>query len=311
MTISRPPRLSIGLPVYNGERYIKFALDSILAQTFNDFELIISDNASTDSTMQICQEYAARDSRIKYHRNLENIGAAANFNRTFQLARSPYFKWAAADDVLSPTFLEKCVEILDQNPNVVLSYTKANRIDSSGAVDGAYDYLMRVDHPAPHIRFHDLIMVNHFCVAAFGVSRRDVLSKTPLIAKFVGSDRTLLAELGLRGKLFEVPEYLFHRRDHPQASTRLFTKYNRLSWFDPAKRKQLNFLYWKVGTEYLRAVMKVPLPLQEKLQCSQAVARWFVSKRRALLDDFKAAIIHAMPFTRNFAQLARKLSNKA
>lgn len=310
MTISRPPRLSIGLPVYNGERYIKFALDSILAQTYDDFEVIISDNASTDCTMQICQEYAARDPRIKYHRNIENIGAAANFNRTFHLSKSPYFKWAASDDVLSPTFLEKCVEILDQNPDVVLSYAKANRIDSSGAVDGAYDYLMRVDHPAPHIRFYDLIMVNHFCVAAFGVSRRDVLATTPLIAKFVGSDRTLLAELGLRGKLYEVPEYLFHRRDHPQASTRLFKKYNRLSWFDPAKSKHLNFLYWKVGTEYFRAVMRVPLPLREKLACSQAVIQWFVSKRRGLLDDFKAAIITTMPFTRNFAQLARKLSNK-
>ncbi|NES80204.1 MAG: glycosyltransferase family 2 protein [Moorea sp. SIO2B7] len=118
------PRVSIGLPVYNGEKFLKQAIDSILAQTFKDFELIISDNASTDKTEQICREYAAKDKRISYYRNNENRGAAWNFKYTFDLARAKYFKWAAHDDVCATNFLASCVEVLDNDPSVVLSYPK-------------------------------------------------------------------------------------------------------------------------------------------------------------------------------------------
>ena len=99
------PRVSIGLPVYNGENFLEFALDSILGQTFQDFELIISDNASTDATESICRRYAAKDSRIRYYRNPNNQGAAQNYNRVFALARGEYFKWAAHDDVCKPNYL--------------------------------------------------------------------------------------------------------------------------------------------------------------------------------------------------------------
>lgn len=307
MAATLPPRLSIGLPVYNGERFLRFALDAILNQTYRDFELIISDNASTDSTMLICQDYAARDSRIRYCRNMENIGSAANFNRVFDLARGQYFKWSAADDIISPTFLEKCIEVLDQDPSVVLSYSKADRINSSGKLDGMYDYPMRVNDPSAHVRFSDLILVNHFCIAVFGVMRRDVLAKTPLIDKYVGSDRVLLAELGLRGRFVEIPEYLFHRRDHPQASGRLFTIYNRLAWFDPSKRSRINLVNWKVGWEYLRAINQVSLPLVEKVQSYKSALRWFVMRRRVLIEDFKAAIVQLVPFSLGLVKFIRSL----
>jgi len=307
MANTNPPRLSIGLPVYNGERFLRFTLDSILGQTYRDFELIISDNASTDSTMLICQDYATRDSRVRYYRNLENIGAAENFNRVFSLARGKYFKWAAADDLISPTFLENCIAVLDQDPGVILSYSKVNRIDSSGELGGTYDYPMRVCDPAPHIRFSDLILINHFCVAVFGVVRRKILAETPLIAKYVGSDRVLLAELGLRGRLHEIPEYLFHRRDHPQASGRMFNVYNRLAWFDPSKRKSINLVYWKVGLEYLRSVNRVGLSWPEKIRCYQVAARWFFRRRKDLLEDIKATVIQLAPVSRNIANYAKRL----
>jgi glycosyltransferase involved in cell wall biosynthesis len=293
MAAAKPPRLTIGLPVYNGERFLKFALDSILGQSFKDFELIICDNASTDETMLICKEYSSRDSRIRYYRNHENIGAAANFNRTFELAHGTYFKWAAADDIISPSFVEKCVQILDDYPDVVLSYTKVDRINSSGEVDGTYDYPMRVHDASPGKRFSDLILINHFCVAVFGVVRREVLSKTPLIGKYVGSDRVLLAELGLLGKLFEVPEYLFHRRDHPQASGRLF-----------------NMVNWKIAVEYIRAINRVPLTRKEKIACYRVMVRWFIKRRSALLEDIKAAILQIFPFSHTLVKHARRLQNK-
>lgn len=310
MEIGNQPRLSIGLPVHNGERFLKFALDSLLEQTFTDFEIIISDNASTDDTRRICQEYAARDSRIRYSRNLENIGAAANFNRVFELARGTYFKWAAADDIISPNYLEKCVQVLDCDPSIILCYSKVDRINSSGEIDGVYDYPMRTDDPLPHVRFSDLILINHFCVAIFGVARREVLAQTPLIEKYVGSDRVLLAELGLRGKLFEIPDYLFHRRDHPQTSGRLYTIYKRLAWFDPARSHNLNLVNWTVGWKYYSAIRRVRISWSEKIRCYQAVGRWFINRRFALIEDIKAAIIQVVPFSRTIYQYAKRLNNK-
>src|SRR5438128_3187989 len=110
------PSVSLGLPVFNGEAFLVQVLESILAQTYGDFELIISDNASTDATPDICRVYAARDPRIRYVRNATNVGAARNFNRVFQLSTGEYYKLANADDVCAPTLVERCVAVLDTHP---------------------------------------------------------------------------------------------------------------------------------------------------------------------------------------------------
>ena len=124
------PRLSIGLPVYNGALLLSEAIESLLTQTFTDFEIVISDNASTDATEEIARRFADQDKRIRYYRNETNIGLAPNFNRVFALANNPaYFKWAAHDDLYKPTFLQRCVEVLDSEPDVVLSYTIVDVID--------------------------------------------------------------------------------------------------------------------------------------------------------------------------------------
>src|SRR6185295_20414870 len=102
---NRPPRVSIGLPVFNGEQLLRQAVDSLLAQTFSDFELVISDNGSTDGTEAICREYAARDSRIRYLREPENRGGSWNFSRLPPLARGEYFRWSCHDDICEPTHL--------------------------------------------------------------------------------------------------------------------------------------------------------------------------------------------------------------
>src|SRR3546814_12920885 len=93
-------RVTIGLPVYNGANYLAAAIESILAQTVADFDLIISDNASTDATEQICRAYAGADRRIRYVRQPQTLGAAANFNLLARMSEKPYFKWAAPDDLL-------------------------------------------------------------------------------------------------------------------------------------------------------------------------------------------------------------------
>src|SRR5659263_26369 len=118
------PIVSIGMPVYNGEKTIREALDTLLAQDFKDFELIISDNASTDDTSNICKMYAARDRRVRYERNLINIGPTANFNRLIHLARGKYFMWAADDDLWEPSYVSCMVEALENNPDAVLSFCR-------------------------------------------------------------------------------------------------------------------------------------------------------------------------------------------
>jgi glycosyltransferase involved in cell wall biosynthesis len=289
------PCLSIGLPVYNGELYLSSAIGSILAQNFTDYELIIVDNASTDTTAEISQAFAARDPRVRYYRNPDNIGAADNFNRAFQLARGRYFKWSAHDDVLDPTFLEKCIAILENDPTIVLCYSRACRINEAGERVGTYDYEMAVSDSSPYVRFHDLIMTQHFCIAIFGVVRREVLAKTPLIQKYVGSDRNLIAELALHGRLYEIDEYLFDRRDHALASTRAFGIYKRLSWFDPKRARRLHFPAWRVGVEYARSVLRAPLPLAMRWRLLRLTFDWFIYRRKALREDLKAAAVQLFP----------------
>src|SRR3954470_1776125 len=127
-----PPRVTVGLPVYNGERYVADAIDSLLAQTFSDFELIVCDNASTDRTEAIVRGFAARDSRVRYCRNVENIGLYPNFNLVRGMARGEFFKWLAHDDICSPTYLQRCVEALEADPAASMAYTRATAIDPSG-----------------------------------------------------------------------------------------------------------------------------------------------------------------------------------
>jgi hypothetical protein len=137
-----------------------------------------------------------------------------------------------------------------------------------------------------------------------------VLDQTPLIGRYVGSDRVLLAELSLHGRLCEIPEYLFHRRDHPHTSGRQYNMYKRLAWFDPARKNDVNLVYAKVGAEYIAAVGRAKLPWREKLACYRSVARWFWVRRLSLLEDAKAAVVQLFPFSKTIVQLARKLHNR-
>lgn len=223
MSTVNNPYVSIGLPVYNGEQYLRETLDSILAQTFTDFELIISDNASTDNTEGICREYADRDKRISYYRNLKNIGAAGNYNRTFELSSGRYFKWAAHDDLIAPEFLERCVAVLDSEPSVVVCYTREVCIDEKGQPLRKRGNLLNLRSSKPRERFkeyHDLWYKRGFTHAnqCFALIKSSALAKTPLIGSYVWSELALGAELLLLGEFYEIPEYLFFFRYHENTS---------------------------------------------------------------------------------------------
>ena len=269
------PRLSIGLPVFNGENYLAAALDSLLKQTFGEFELILCDNASTDRTPEICRVFAANDRRIRYHRNDENIGAAGNYNLALSMARSEYFKWAAHDDVCHPGFLQACIEVLDHHPGVVLCHSRSEGIGERGEVKGYYGEERAFDADGPAQRFWEAISTPHVCIAVFGVMRREVLLKTIRHGDWVGADRNLLAELSLHGKIMLVPEFLFQRREHGEASIHKFEdERQRLAWFDPAHTGRRSFPTWRRLEEYLRAIRRAPLTSGQRFACRSFLLRW-------------------------------------
>jgi glycosyltransferase involved in cell wall biosynthesis len=271
-----PPRVSIGLPVFNGENYIGEALQSLLEQSYMNFEVIISDNASSDRTEEICLSYAERDPRINYFRNVKNIGAAGNFNLLFERAKGDYFKWAAHDDLIAPTFMEKCVEVLEKDNSVALCFTKIRPIDAEGRFLEEQDSgLQRVGSRSPQERFANLVLVDHPCTFIFGLIRSSLLRLTPLIANYIASDRVLLAELGLLGRFHEINESLFFSREHPQRSTRAIPFHLRKEWFGPNNRGRRIFPHWRFYGEYFRCLKRIPhLTPHERRRCYRHLIRW-------------------------------------
>jgi hypothetical protein len=221
------PRVSIGLPVYNGDRFLAETLDSILAQTFVEYDVLIVDNASTDRTAEIGQQYAAQDARIRYQRNPVNVGAMRNFNLAFRRTGGQYFKWWAADDLCMPTFLERCVAALDARPAATLAYSRAIQIDQHSEPIGDYDALLSSpDWTAPPSdRFRALLaeflatkgLTAPIYVA--GLMPRRALGRTMLLGSYIGSDLTLASELALAGELVEVPAPLLLVRAHAGSSS--------------------------------------------------------------------------------------------
>lgn len=282
------PRLSIGLPVYNGADYLEDALRSLEAQTFKDFEVIVSDNDSEDETEKIVREWAAVDPRIRYHRSEVNVGANRNYNRTFFLSRGELFKWAAHDDTMEPSYLQRCVDVLDSDPAAVLVHSETDYIGSGGEelVELARGYLgpdgfiekLLMDESATsalasddvHVRFNAVVNKMTVFYDVFGVGRREAFRNTLLLRQYYGADKVFLAEMALQGKLVRVPETLFHRRCHASASTRTSDLASLASWSDPTG----GFAYYplQMMAGYADAVRAASLPAGDTARCLVALA---------------------------------------
>jgi len=270
-----PPSVSVGLPVYNGERYLRAALDSVLCQTLADFELIICDNASTDATEAICREYAQRDSRVHYHRSPRNIGAANNFRRVFELSRGAYFKWIASDDYCAPEFLERCKQVLDERPDVVLCTSKVNMVDAAGGLIEHYAERQDLPQERASERFMASRNQDSWCNASYGLVRSEILRRTAVLGNYVGSDAVLLGEISLYGRFAEVPDYLLSRRSHCDAYSHGVTLEKMRAFYTPSKKRAmaLVFRHWRHLFEYWRAVVRAPLPAVERLRLFAYILR--------------------------------------
>jgi glycosyltransferase involved in cell wall biosynthesis len=285
---SKTPKVSIGLPVFNGEKYLRTALDSILSQTYKDFELIISDNASTDGTRQICLEYMGKDNRIRYYRNKTNLGAARNFNRVFGLSSGEYFKWANCDDVHAQDYLSRCVDALDNDPTAVFCHSKVGRINERGELIGEYDLSLKVNSQKPHERFASLIrLANNGWILIHGLMRTSALRKTQRFGSYISADRNLLAEISLRGRMIQVPETLFFRREHSESYTErnYSSLYEKLSWWTTTNPKRLVFPYWRVCFEYIKSIRHAGLKWFDRQLCYAQIGKWLLQEGWVLMSS--------------------------
>lgn len=280
--MSAAPRLTVGLPVYNGEKYLAEALEALLGQSYGDFEMIISDNASTDTTEEICRDYVARDKRIRYLRQNVNIGAGPNHNIVFDEARGELFKWASDDDLYGRHLLRRCIEILDEYPEVVLSHTATAIIDESGAITRKVGYPLTTDSPDVAERFRSLL----FDVGGdddYGVIRSDILRRTALYDSYYHADRTIVAEIALYGRFHHAQESMYFRRDHPDRAKRAHRTIR--TWcanLDPRRadgfRHPVPRLVLEYVFGYLAALQRAPLTATERMRCWQHLARWLASR---------------------------------
>jgi glycosyltransferase involved in cell wall biosynthesis len=268
--------------VYNGERYLSEAIEAVLGQTYTDFELIISDNASTDLTGEICRQYAARDGRIRYVRQPVNIGAAPNHNVVVELSRGELFKWASADDLYAGDLLERCIAALDADPGVVLAHSWTAIIDDANRVVETAEYPLSTSSEHAPDRFRSTLFTSGGDDDG-GVIRMDVLRRTPLVGSYHHADRTIISELALHGRFHQVPGWLYFRRDHPgrieRSSSTIRSRCEKLDprradrWRHPAVR-----LIGEYALAYESMIDRAPLSAADRWACRGWLAVWGASR---------------------------------
>ena len=299
--MSESPRVSIGIPVRNGERFLGEAVESLLSQTFTDLEVVICDNASTDRTQEICEAFAARDPRVRYFRNSTNLGPAGNHNKCVSLARGQYFRWHAHDDMCLPTYLARCVEALDGDPSVVLVYPCTVIVDEKGEVLENYDFRPATDSVRPSKRFGSLVMIHHRshrAVEIFGLMRMNILRQTPLEGAYARADSVLLARMALFGRFIELPQRLFLSRSHSSQSMQTLPTKTGISkwtsklgtgplpppeWWDASRKGKMNFPEWNLFKEYWISVPMAPLDFGDRLRCHAVVLLWLMCNPHKLI----------------------------
>lgn len=246
------PVVSVGMPVYNGERYIADALASVLGQDYEKLEVLIFDNASGDQTQEICTRFASTDARVQYHRNEENIGAAANFTRAFERSTGKYFMVAAHDDLWHRSFISRCVEVLESNPEAAVCCTSLNQINEEGEVVALIAPNFEALERDPASRVRSLLSHPAPWFAICGLFRIETLRKCRPFQRVWGSDVVMLTELCMLGQIATVSEPLFSYRVYQQKS---FS--NTMATIDPSSEEKSSLQLWKdLSLEVLRATRR-------------------------------------------------------
>ncbi len=274
------PLVSIGVPVYNPGELLCRALDSLLGQDYENFELIISDNHSTDSTQEICLDYVARDKRIHYFRNERNLGPRNNFNKLFELSRGEYFMWHAYDDLREPNYISSCLEVMEMNSNVILCCS-STLLNEEGNLRKSEENFTTVGMSL-NKRFRKILW-NNTCLSIYGLIRSNVLKKTELFKDIVSPDNLLLAELSLLGEFYQLPLSLFNIRIKRK---NIFQRIDRiLDLYLPNRDRYIYFPLTKLAVEHWKLVQNSRLERKERFIAFLDIIFCFLLKYKVLLSD--------------------------
>lgn len=289
-TADSPPasletQVTIGLPIYNSGAHLTLAVESLLSQTYRNIRLLISDNASTDGSEQICRTFAELDSRVTYVRLDRNIGGIGNHQRVRQLAKTPYFMWAAGDDIWEPTYIEECMRILVADADVVVAYTLNAEMDEEGRP-------VRVVEPGPPLdtndavaRFAALTDINSVIEPFYGIIRTEQLHRAAPLFLHPGFDRILFAELSLYGKLRQVPNPLYHRRRHPGQSSACPSMRSSYLWANPNRPRRLVWPHIEYLLHFASVARRAAPNLRILIDCWRHMARWAYWHHKDLWND--------------------------
>ncbi len=288
------PLISIGLPVYNGENFLKEALECLLDQTFKNIEIIILDNASEDATAVIGQTYALKNPKVKYFRQERNVGAGPNYNACFERARGKYFKWHAHDDLLAPDYLERCVALLERHSETVLCHSSTRIVDSEGDEIEIHRIGANASDPNPARRFSNVLLHRgDRLFEIYGLIRSEALAQTRLFESHALSDRALLARLALLGTFRKIEEPLFISRCHPQQCTwRHASAQERSEWIDSSLQGKVTMPEWRALLDYQRSLLNSGLRWNDKLSSQVQLFRYLSRKRNDMLNDIKYVWSH-------------------
>lgn len=252
------------MPLYNEERFAGEALQSLLAQTYPNFEILISDNASTDRTGDVCRELASRDSRIRYHRNAENIGAAMNFDKVMQLAKGRFFLWAGGHDLWDKELLARSVAVLERRPEAVVAGAECVWLDASGAKMTRRSGFSDTSGMSSVERFFTVLWGNMHPI--LGLIRTDALRRTAGVQACMGADLLLLTELALQGDFVFVPGTCWYRREiRPQESYVEMMRRHRSAQYRLSKGTAARLPLLTLGTRLLGVAWRSSLPVSTKL----------------------------------------------
>jgi glycosyltransferase involved in cell wall biosynthesis len=285
-----PPLVSVGVPVFNGERFLERALRSLLAQTLTDFELIISDNASTDGTREICERLGEEDPRVRYIRQRKNIGAPKNWNVVVHEATGEFFKWASANDFCAPSMLARCVGELRADPGLVLCYGRTRLVDENDELLEEVQEGATYEDERPSDRFKAVCTRLGMNNAQQGVIRVEALHRTGLDRMYPGGDIALTAELALLGRFLLLPEVLMFRRWSKGTFTAMLSPLERQRIYDPGVDKPMAFLRGRLYLDYLASVHRAPMTAAEKRRAYRCVLRIARANRGNLWQECLSAL---------------------
>ena len=307
--VPRAPLVTIGLPTYNGAAYLAKSLDSLLAMDYSNFELVISDNASTDATESIARAYAQQSGHIRYIRQESNVGAAANFNCVLGAAAGPYFMWAADHDLWDPTFISRCVAGLEANPSAVLAYPQCFLIDENGVAIEEMDDQIDVGQASALARYKHLIWRLVICNMVYGVARREAVVATGGYLDVLAPDRLVLARLAIQGPIVRVGGHLFLRRRNRPPETADEQRTRQLGDLNPSKAGERAAmpaprLYRVLRDLHIRAINESSLSFAQKLDARMATLACF-HMRHHVASNLVRSLRVAARMTRQTACLER------